>query len=96
MFSISSGGRSSCRVHGTSLILFLCLCVVFQMLGVPATLLDLEGSADLIAAAALEGLSLPPNAPASPVQDGSRMLPDVPLTAAIAVPPNSLFHPPRI
>lgn len=95
MFS-SGGGRSSRSVHGTFLILFLCLSVVFQMLGVPATLLDLEGSADLIAAATLEGLSLPPNAPPSPVQHGSRMLSDVSLTVATTVPPNSLFHPPRI
>lgn len=96
MLSISGCCRFSYSLQGAFLILFLCLCVALQMLGVPVTLLDLEGSADLSAATALEGLSLPPNPLALLVHNGSSMLPEMPLTVDTPLLPNSLFHPPLI
>jgi hypothetical protein len=42
-------------------MVLLCLCVVVQMLGVPATLLSPDGASDLLGASVLEGFSILPS-----------------------------------
>ena len=96
MYAIFVRRPSSHSVRGASLILFLCLCVVCQMLGVPATLLNPAGSADLFAAAHLEGFSVPPTSPTLYVHSGFSIPPEDPLTADVPILLNSLFHPPLI
>jgi hypothetical protein len=44
--------------QGKLLLLLLCLCVFFQMLGVPATLLDAGSSFETSESSALEGWSI--------------------------------------
>lgn len=85
--------HSSYRVRSASL-LFLCVCVVLQMLGVPATLLDPAGSADSFAAAALEGLSLPPTPLTLYIQSRFSIALEVPLAADVPILLDSFFHPP--
>lgn len=41
-------------------VLCLCICVIAQMLGVPTTLLNPAGSADLLGSSVLEGFSVLP------------------------------------
>ena len=72
----------------------LCLCVMAQMLGVPATLLSPADSPDLLGSSVLEGFSiLPPppdmSLPATSVAASSfSSLSHVPVLASV------LFHPP--
>jgi hypothetical protein len=48
---------------GLSMVTLLCLCVMMQMLGVPATLLNPTDSAHALGASVLEGFSVPPALP---------------------------------
>lgn len=96
MYAVFVRRFASHRFRGAYLILFLCLCVILQMLGVPATLLDLAGYADLFAASTLEGLTLPPTIPTLYVHSGYSMPLDVPLTADVPILLTSLFRPPLI
>lgn len=58
------------------------------------TLLDPAGSADSFAAAALEGLSLPPTPLTLYIQSRFSIALEVPLAADVPVLPYSFFHPP--
>lgn len=57
--TMGSGIRGSVVV----VILFLCICVVLQMLGVPVTLLNPSLSSDILGTSVLEGFSVPPAPP---------------------------------
>jgi hypothetical protein len=45
------------------IMVLLCLCVVMQMLGVSATILNPSATPDTLGAAVLEGLAIPPAVP---------------------------------
>lgn len=85
--------------HGhreTYLILLLCLCVVLQMLGVPATLLSPDVPDDILSASYLEGLSLPQAR--SSLHTGRQPIivsPD-PVTLHLPILLTSVFHPPLV
>lgn len=75
-------------------VIFLCICVFMQMLGVPVTLLSPELSPDTLGASVLEGFSVPPTVPqltpsseTVPVTDDSPSV-HVPILASV------MFHPP--
>jgi hypothetical protein len=80
----------------TYLVLLLCLCIVLQMLGVPATLLSPSPPADVLSALSLEGLSLPQTR--SDVNTGrqSSIVLQVPVTLYLPILLTSVFHPPLV
>ena len=78
------------------LILFLCLCVVLQMLGVPATLLSPNASADLLSASNLEGLSLPQTSSDLNTVRQSIIVSHVPVAQYLPILLTSVFHPPLV
>ena len=88
--------RPSPLFRRASFILFLSLCIIVQMLGVPATLLNPVGSDDLSTASMLEGLSLPPTVHDLYVHSGSSVSRDLPSTVQIPVLLHSFFHPPLV
>ncbi len=81
--------------RGWLLVAFcLCLCVMAQMLGVPATLLNPADSSDLLGSTVLEGFSVIPPTP-------ELFLPTISVAISGFLPPvlafviaATLFHPP--
>lgn len=55
-YFVRTGGRGSAVVA----VIFLCVCVLFQMLGVPVTLLNPSASSDTLGTSVLEGFSVLP------------------------------------
>lgn len=80
----------------TYLILFLCLCVVLQMLGVPATLLSPSAPDDILSASNLEGLSLPQTISHLTTGRHSIIVFHVPVTLYLPILPTHVFHPPLV
>jgi len=76
------------------LMLFLCLCVMMQMLGTPGTLLSPTLSSDIWGTSVLEGFSIPPN-PAQPTPSAST-IPATEMHTSLHVPvlASAPFHPP--
>lgn len=81
--------------RGWLLVVFcLCLCVMAQMLGVPATLLSPADFSDVLSSSVLEGFSLIPPSP-------ELFLPTISVAISGFLPPvfafviaATLFHPP--
>ena len=89
--------RQSLQGHrDTYLILFLCLCVVVQMLGVPATLLSPSAPADIPSAVSLEGFSLPQTVSDLHTGRHSIIVVHVPMTQYLPILLTSVFHPPLV
>lgn len=82
--------------RATYLILLLCLCIVLQMLGVPATLLSPSAPDDVLSASNLEGLSLPQTI--SYLSTGHQSIIVFPDPVALYLPIllTSVFHPPLV
>lgn len=76
------------------LVLFLCLCVILQVLGVPVTLLNPDDNADALAASVLEGFSVPPTLPELALSSESVLLSDVHPFVHVPLLTSALFHPP--
>lgn len=97
MMFLQSLIRQSLQGHrATYLILLLCLCIVLQMLGVPATLLSPIASDDVRSASNFEGLSLPQTI--SYLNAGRQSIivfPD-PVTLYLPILLTSVFHPPLV
>jgi hypothetical protein len=55
-------GKRPASVFCTIVLVLLCVCVIVQMLGVPATLLDPAAASDTLGHSLLEGFSVPPAA----------------------------------
>jgi hypothetical protein len=90
----NSIARTRSRGVRTVVILFLCLSVIMQMLGVPSTLLSPALSLDTLDASVSEGFSVPsslpqltPSVEMVPVTDAQPSF-HVPVLASV------LFHPP--
>lgn len=79
-----------CRVF----VVLLCLCVMTQMLGVSATLLDPAKTFDDLGASVLEGLSLPPSLPQLTLSTRSIVRADLLPLIHVPVLASGLFHPP--
>lgn len=80
----------------TCVILFLCICVLAQMLGMPVTLFSLVTSSDVFLESVSEDFSFPPtvlNPRASNVRS-----PHAELLSSINLPVliTSVFHPPQV
>lgn len=85
----SSGSR------GWLLIVFcLCLCVMAQMLGVPATLLSPADSSDLPGSSVLEGFSVIPPSPELTLPATSIAMVNFSPPEPVLVIAATLFHPP--
>ncbi|TKB82017.1 MAG: hypothetical protein E8D44_13020 [Nitrospira sp.] len=85
----------SSRSRGWWLIVCcLCLCVMVQMLGVPATLLSPADSSDLLGSSVLEGFSVISPSPELVLPAISIALSNVSPLALAFVIAATLFHPP--
>jgi hypothetical protein len=82
------------RGSWVAVIMFLCLCVIMQMLGAPVTLLDPSLSPDTLGASVLEGFSVPPAVPQ--LTRSSETAPVIDAQPSVHVPllAFALFHPP--
>jgi hypothetical protein len=97
IMSLSPFSRHQTHVRrNTWLILFLCLCVVLQMLGTPATLLSPMASADLVSGLGLEGLSLPQTPLDLNANSHSSISSYAPLTLYLPILLTFVFHPPLV
>lgn len=72
----------------------LCVCVLVQMLGVPATLLSPADFVDLLGSSVLEGFSVLPQVPQVFRSVTSAMALDLTPAAPVPVLASALFHPP--
>jgi hypothetical protein len=79
--------------HATLLIL-LCLAVVFQMLGVPATLLDAGGTFESGESSVLEGWSIQSSQPDVIPATGYTFLADPQRSVRVPILAGALFRPP--
>jgi hypothetical protein len=77
-----------------AMVMLLCLCVMAQMLGVPMTLLNPAGAADTLAAAVLEGFSVPPTVPQLTLSAQTGPVTDAQPFVHVPVLASALFHPP--
>ena len=75
-------------------MLLLCACILAQMLGVPAPLLDAGLLPDTFGASVFEGLTLPISTLLSCMITVTRMAGSSPPHAHVLLLPHSLFHPP--
>lgn len=91
MYAIAQQSSQSLK---SAFLIILCLCVLLQMLGVAATLLDPAGPADSFAPSALEGFSLPPTPPTLSSDSGMSMPLEGPLITHVPILLDSFFHPP--
>lgn len=76
------------------LIVFVCLCVVFQMLGAPVTLLGLLTS-DTPVESLSEDVSIPPSTPEPGIQNRSRVILEGQPSRHFPVFSTAVFHPPQ-
>ncbi len=79
-----------------SMIVFICLTIMLQVLGVPATLLDPDGFHDVMEASVLEGFSIPSFSDLPGVPPVWTLLPATELWFPVTLFDHSLFHPPAL
>jgi hypothetical protein len=82
------------RNHLLALITLLCVGVLLQMLGVPVSFVDLDGSDDDFVSILLISSALPPAQLQDTLLRSSRFHPDRPASAYRVLRENMLFHPP--
>ena len=91
----SAGHRSAGRgQRGAGLVMLLCCCVLFQMLGVAAPLLDSGGFFDLGESSVLEGWSIHTPTPQWPAPSVVARLVDQPPVPCSRILVRALFRPP--
>jgi hypothetical protein len=79
---------------GAGIVLLLCLCVFFQMLGVPAPLLDAGGTFEIGESSVLEGWAIHAVQPELPVSSGCALIADTQRSVCVPILAGSLFRPP--
>lgn len=96
MSPTASGGRRwPRRATGVVfLVLFVCVCVVLQMLGAPVTLLGLLTS-DTPGESFSEDFSIPPISPEPGTPSRSRFLADLQPSLHVPIFSTAVFHPPQ-
>ena len=87
-------GRSLPTRVGTGIVLLLCLCVVLQMLGVPAPLLNAGGSFDIGGSSVQEGWSIHAPAPLLPTSSEFVRIAAPQRSLCALMLARMLFHPP--
>ena len=75
-------------------VLFLCVCVILQMLGAPVTLLNPSASSDTLGTSVLEGFSVLPTLPDFVHSSQYISLPNVYPSVHAPLLSSMLFHPP--
>ncbi len=88
--------RLSTNIQSSSLLLIglLCVGILLQILGVPLTFWDLDGSCDLVESSLLEGFAIVSEEPLlSPILRSSSLSSTDPLACPLA-PQYLFFHPP--
>lgn len=76
------------------LLLMLCLCVFFQMLGVPAPLLDAGASFEITESSIQEGWSIQSSSLQLPSMSGYALVADTQRSVRVPILDGALFHPP--
>lgn len=90
----NSSDRTRSRGVRTVAVLFLCLSVIIQMLGVPPTLLSPALSLDTLGASVLEGFSIPPTVPQLMLSSATVPVTDAQPSVHVPILSSTLFHPP--
>lgn len=82
--------------QGTMLgiVLFLCVCVIVQMLGVPVTLLSPVLTLDTLGASVLEGFSVPSTSLRLDPSIEFLQVADIESPLYVSLLPSAFFHPP--
>ena len=83
-------------IGSTCIVLFLCVCVVSQMLGAPVTLFSLMLSSDMLTESVSEDFSLPPTVPELGIPSRLRHYQEFHPTLQLPVFVTSVFHPPLV
>ena len=76
------------------IVLFLCVCVIMQMLGVPVTLLSPLLTIDTLGASVLEGFSVPSMSLRLDPSVEFLQVADVASPLPVSLLPSVFFHPP--
>ncbi len=79
-----------------TMVVVLCLCVMVQMLGVPATLLHSLETVDALAVSVSEGFSVPSSFPQPTPSVEVVSVTDAQSSAHVVVLASALFHPPPV
>lgn len=87
---MGSDGQGSVIV----VVMLLCVCVLLQMLGAPATLLNPSLSSDTLGASVLEGFTVPPTRLSLDLSGESVPVSDVRPPVRVPVLASVPFHPP--
>jgi hypothetical protein len=88
-------GRNNRHNAGRLIVVVaLCISVVMQVLGVPATLLDPSADPDTVGASVLEGFSIPSTLPGFGVSSTQAPYSTPLQTTHLPLLSSSLFHPP--
>ena len=94
-FSPRTLASSSCGAGVVILVLFVCLCVVTQMLGIPVTLIDVFTS-ELAGESVSEDFSVPPVTPEPALATQARLSENVDSMQYLPILAISVFHPPDV
>jgi hypothetical protein len=88
--------RTRSRGIRTVVILFLCISVLMQMLGVPLTLLSPVLSLDTLGESVLEGFSIPPTVPLVTRNSKTGFVTDTQPSVHVPILASAVFHPPLL
>lgn len=96
MFDRTDTGTASAPSKGIRMvvILFLCLSILIQMLGVPPTLLSPALSLDPVGESVLEGFSIPPTVPLVTRSSKTTFVIDAQPSVHGPILASAVFHPP--
>ena len=94
-FSTRPLASSSCGTGVVILVLFVCICVVSQMLGTPVTLIDVLTS-ELPGESVSEDFSIPPLTPEPSLAAQARLSEHVDSMQYLPILAISVFHPPDV
>lgn len=78
------------------IVLFLCVCVIMQMLGVPVTLLSPVLTLDTLGASVLEGFSVPSTSFRLDPSIEFLQVADIQFPLHVSLLPSAFFHPPAL
>ena len=78
------------------IVLFLCICVIMQMLGVPVTLLSPVLTLDTLGASVLEGFSVPSTSLRLDPSIEFLQVADILFPLHVSLLPSVFFHPPAL
>jgi hypothetical protein len=88
--------RTQSRGIRIVVIVFLCLAVLMQMLGVPPTLLSPALSLDTLGESVLEGFSIPPTVPLVTLSSKTARVMDAQPSVHVPILTSAVFHPPLL